>query len=139
MQIAGNGTQAPRQHQDNGHVNNRLVTFDEQASPNLRIYVDGIERGSGTADVPAILDTTLLLGRKGSAGAPRYFEGKLDEIRLYNIALSAAEVAVLATASSSSSAMAARWPSWMAWSGPRIPKSVATTDRIPLASRLSAD
>ncbi|MCP4377876.1 MAG: LamG domain-containing protein, partial [bacterium] len=72
------------------------VTFDEQAVPNLRIYVDGIEQGNGTADLPAMLDTTLLLGRKGG-GTAQYFKGKLDEVRLYNTVLSGTEVAALAS------------------------------------------
>lgn len=68
------------------------VTFDDSASPRLRFYVDGIERGSGDVTAPSVLPYDLLIGRRGWSSDPQYFTGKIDEVAIYNRALSAAEI-----------------------------------------------
>jgi YD repeat-containing protein len=69
-----------------------VVTFDAAASPRMHIYVDGIERGSGDVTAPSALSNDLLIGRRGWSGDPRHFKGQIDELKIYNVALSEAEV-----------------------------------------------
>jgi hypothetical protein len=68
-------------------------TYDGET---LRAYVDGVLVGANTAPSgPPELETRPLeLG--AHAGAPQYFTGMVDEVRIYRRALSAAEVASLA-------------------------------------------
>ena len=65
------------------------------------LYVDGVEVDS--LPLPGAFNfdpvTPLLLGANGNiAGVSEYFPGRIDEIALYNRALSADEIRVLATA-----------------------------------------
>ena len=78
------------------------MTIQENAvidDPDVTLYLNGLvdNRPSTGATNPlemaAGFDVTI--GRRHS-GAQRWFPGSLDEVRLYNRALSAAEVAYLA-------------------------------------------
>jgi hypothetical protein len=68
------------------------LTFAESASPRMRIYIDGVEKASGSPPAPSILSTYLMIGRRGLSSGSRYFGGKLDDVRIYNRALSGGEV-----------------------------------------------
>ncbi|MEM7351802.1 MAG: LamG domain-containing protein, partial [Acidobacteriota bacterium] len=63
----------------------------------LVLYVDGIEDGRVDASGRTI-DTTadLQIGRNWNLGVSSFFSGQLDELRLYDRALSAAEIGTLA-------------------------------------------
>ena len=71
-------------------------TFD---GATVRFYVDGAEVGSGTSEPDAIAyafaDRRLLFGRSAGDGCPLYWSGRMDEVRVYRRALSAAEIATL--------------------------------------------
>jgi hypothetical protein len=69
----------------------------------MHMYVDGVEQGAGNPTAPSILTTSLLIGRRGWNADPQYFQGTLDEVRLYNLVLSASEIQTLATAAGLSS------------------------------------
>src|SRR5262249_39743448 len=77
-------------------------TWDERV---ISIYTDGILRGSGTNDsFGPILNTTYPV-RIGSdarlpVGGDRFFNGLIDEPRIYNRALSANEIAGIFAAGS---------------------------------------
>ena len=59
-----------------------------------KTYINGIEQASGPSGGPQIIDrTSLLIGKNldGSAGA--YFNGLIDEVRIWNVARSETEIA----------------------------------------------
>ncbi len=69
------------------------ATFDN-ASDSVRLYVDGTEAYSGsTTATPLVNGGQLYIGRS-QGGA--WFDGKLDDLRILNYALSAADIASLA-------------------------------------------
>ena len=68
------------------------ITFDGSTSPSMIIYIDGVEKASGSPPAPSILSTYLMIGRRGLSSDPRCFGGKLDDVRIYNLALSAEEI-----------------------------------------------
>jgi hypothetical protein len=71
------------------------ISFDNSASPKMIIYLDGTEKVSGSPPEPYALSTYFLIGRRGHPTVSYYFNSKLDDIRIYNRALSANEVAIL--------------------------------------------
>jgi len=60
----------------------------------VRIYVDGVEGTPATlgADRQATRNDTINIGRRAFSGVETPFSGSLDDVRIYNRALSAAEV-----------------------------------------------
>jgi prepilin-type N-terminal cleavage/methylation domain-containing protein len=68
------------------------VTFDNNISPKLKIYVNGQKLQEGNPSAPYILTTDLLIGRRG---IDSFFQGLIDEVRIYNRALSDSEIKVL--------------------------------------------
>ncbi len=72
------------------------VTFDNSASPKMRIYIDGVERTSGSPPAPSSLSTDLLIGKRGKASSPYWFNGLIDDVRIYGRVLNADEVRGLA-------------------------------------------
>ena len=70
------------------------VTFNESTSPMLMsIYMDGTLLGSTTATVDPSTTTysDFWIGRSQFAADP-YFDGTIDELRIYNNAQSAAQI-----------------------------------------------
>ena len=67
-----------------------VATYDKNAGTNnMRLYVDGIQKVSDTfTDTIECSTAPFTIGRYSS----RYFQGKIDEIKIYNTALSASEV-----------------------------------------------
>ena len=65
------------------------VTFDNTTNPNTKIYVNGEENVTGNSAVPTILTKDLLFGRRGVGS---YFNGVLDEVYIYNSALTSEEI-----------------------------------------------
>lgn len=63
----------------------------------LKIYVDGIERGSKeTTQIITNQDIDFYIGRNYWAGSnAAYFDGLIDEVSVYNIALSDSEIQAL--------------------------------------------
>jgi hypothetical protein len=64
------------------------TTFD---GSNLRLYVNGALVGTRSAS-GTILTTTNPLRIGGSSALGRWFRGRIDEVRVYNRALSASEI-----------------------------------------------
>ena len=64
---------------------------------NMRIYYNGVMEGSPVAGPPGgIISNTLQVGIGAQSDATRWFKGAMDEVRIYNRALSDAEIAALA-------------------------------------------
>jgi hypothetical protein len=75
-----------------------LVTVSNlNSSPSGSLYLDGVlastDTGTTGATTRTSWDTDLRMGRPGAS--TRYFNGRIDEVRIYNRALSADEVARL--------------------------------------------
>lgn len=67
------------------------------AVADTRVYIDGGSKGtSAVASTPSGLDTTTLGSLRRSAGSLWHMSGRIAEAAIWNIALSDAEVAVLA-------------------------------------------
>jgi hypothetical protein len=70
-----------------------VATYDN-ASGSMKLYLDGVEIRSGTHALGGALDTDpsvpVALGANGTA--ERFFNGVLDDVRVYNYALPAAEI-----------------------------------------------
>jgi len=66
------------------------ATYDKTE---IKIYADGVLLGT-KAYTPALPvdDASLWIGWDGDAGSDRYFKGVIDELRIYNRALSEAEI-----------------------------------------------
>lgn len=75
-----------------GAWNHVVVTFNDSASPQARIYINGVEKISGSQPAPSVLVTYLSIGRCGSSTDPSYLNSKLDDVRIYNRDLSAEQV-----------------------------------------------
>lgn len=61
----------------------------------LTLYIDGVSQGTQTVTgTPSVVNSNLEIGRFGD-NPWYYFDGKIDEVRIYNRALSASEVAQL--------------------------------------------
>jgi len=73
------------------------ATFDD---PNVTFYVNGQDVGSGTLTLGTATDATMTIGNTMSETAwpqsPETFNGDIDEVRIYNRALTQAEIAYLA-------------------------------------------
>ncbi|WP_026009999.1 LamG-like jellyroll fold domain-containing protein, partial [Algibacter luteus] len=67
-------------------------TFDNGT---IRIYVNGIEVNSSMATFTSITPSNLdlIIGEDRITGVPEFFKGKMDEMRIWNRALSATEIA----------------------------------------------
>ena len=63
-----------------------------------RIYVDGIERGTGTSTQPLNYDgQQAMIGCDDNAGPVRFFNGALDELMIFDYPMTGAEVLQLAS------------------------------------------
>ena len=73
-----------------------VATYDS-ASGDMKLYLDGSEVASGSHSAGGAVDTNpavpVALGANGTA--ERFFDGVLDDVRLYDRALSATEVSAL--------------------------------------------
>jgi hypothetical protein len=73
-----------------------LGTYSASQSA-ITIYVNGVQQGQTTASVPTSLQNStanLNIGREAGAETPNYLNASLDEVKLYNYALSSDEVKV---------------------------------------------
>jgi hypothetical protein len=65
------------------------VTFVD-GSNTITFYIDGVASGGGTLNLPADVGSHVV--KLGSSPAPHYFRGQLDELRIFDRALSSSEV-----------------------------------------------
>jgi hypothetical protein len=66
-----------------------------KSGTSIKYFLNGSYAGGQTTANPSITpngDLSLFIGRFWWDSEPRFFSGKLDEIRIYNRALSAAEI-----------------------------------------------
>ncbi|MBP9813902.1 LamG domain-containing protein [Candidatus Woesebacteria bacterium] len=70
----------------------------EPGATKAKLFVNGVQKGYHDADItqaPIALSTNLLIGRQGNSGS--LFDGKIDDVRIYNRSLSSIEVNQLYT------------------------------------------
>lgn len=67
----------------------------QKTSTGIELYVDGVWRGSTavTNNIAYPATTELRIGKHGTTGTALDYKGAIDEVRIYNRALSAAEIA----------------------------------------------
>ncbi len=65
-----------------------------KSASQIQIFVDGVSKAAySTSDtIPYTLGTNLYFGKHGNGSASYNFNGVIDEVRIYNIALSATDV-----------------------------------------------
>lgn len=65
-----------------------------------RAYIDGVEVCSGSGNIGTILDTTarFRIGAADRGASDHYMDGRIDDVRVYNRALSTSEIQSLAAA-----------------------------------------
>ncbi|HVT07673.1 MAG TPA: LamG-like jellyroll fold domain-containing protein [Polyangia bacterium] len=93
----GGGTLISTTATNDTNWHHAVYTYDGTTD---RIYVDGTLQASGTSTHQTASVTTAYLGTYNAGG--ELFAGSLDDVRVYNRAISAAEVAILAAGSSPS-------------------------------------
>jgi hypothetical protein len=72
------------------------VVCDPSASNKYKIYLDGTQEAAGNpADPVETRDTDNQLGGRPEFD-DQYFDGRIDDVRVYNRALSASEIESLA-------------------------------------------
>lgn len=81
---------------NDGNWHHLVATYD---GTTVAFVVDNVGDGKlGMAGSPLQLDTTeskLIIGRKVPDGNDEYFQGSIDDIRIYNRVLTTAEIAAL--------------------------------------------
>jgi arylsulfatase A-like enzyme len=93
---------------NDGQWHHVACTFANDGTPDaldVKLFVDGTEETSYSASAARTISTTASGNVKiGSDIQGRFFVGQMDEPRIYNRALSAAEIAALASATNQSAA-----------------------------------
>jgi hypothetical protein len=69
-----------------------------KSGPNVKLYIDGIDR-TGTVTNRTIGDTSTALNIGRNTAGSEYFPGLIDEVAIYSVALSPAQVQLHFTAS----------------------------------------
>lgn len=69
------------------------AAFDNNASPQVRLYIDGVMVNSGNFSVPVYTSALngIIIGRRNDA--TNYFIGLIDEVRYWDVALSQSQIA----------------------------------------------
>lgn len=78
-----------------GNWHHLAMTYDGTTT---RLYIDGVADGVGTPGINTLLGAGIILGAVG--GTPTSIPGAIDEIKIYDVALTAGEVMTDFTGSS---------------------------------------
>jgi hypothetical protein len=76
---------------NDGNWHHYAVTF---SGGTLTFYVDGVEDGTDSGSNPTVTGTNLRIGGREYPGNTDEWDGGLDEIKIWNTALSGAQIAV---------------------------------------------
>ena len=71
------------------------IVAQTNASGNANVWIDGVEVGTSTAPSQLTVDNTTIGARYNGGAYQYYFNGKIDQVRIYDSALSASEVSDL--------------------------------------------
>ena len=91
IEIGGSGMYASTPLND-GSWHHVAVTYDPSSTPNVRLYIDGSLENSGNFSQPVntTSNSTLYIGRRNDN--VNYFDGTVDELRVWNTTRTAAEI-----------------------------------------------
>jgi len=99
LSIGSNGVNTSINNWNNAVIIPDTVSFNSYymvvstiKNDTVKVYVNGIFKGSGTLTGPIMLDTKPLEIGRDVPGATEYFHGKIDEIRIYNRAITEREI-----------------------------------------------
>ena len=93
--IAGNGTNSLSFTTPSAGWNHYVIVL-QSGTNNTKVYINGVLITSGTLNYNASTTSTkLVAGRFSNGGSYDHFGGKIDDIRIYNRALSSTEVSNL--------------------------------------------
>lgn len=100
-----------------------MATYD---GTNVRVYVDGTQAGATTARTLGVGSTAMQIGGASLLDSSNYyFNGLIDDVRVYNRALSQAEVTSLASGTHTSSTWlggtSTNWETASNWSTNAVP------------------
>nr|WP_294988984.1 LamG-like jellyroll fold domain-containing protein [uncultured Sediminibacterium sp.] len=72
-----------------------VTVQDNGSSLSVKLYLNGVNVGNKTSPIAQINDNTesLIIGRQGTGCGCNYFNGKLDDVRVWNTVRSASEIA----------------------------------------------
>lgn len=70
------------------------IAFDGSTASMVALYLNGVKIADDgdTTQAPIATATNLLIGRRGSDAAPQLFNGKIDDVRIYNYTRSAGQI-----------------------------------------------
>jgi len=77
---------------DTLNFNNWYMVASTLKNDTVKVYVNGVYKGEGTLTGPISLDTKPLEIGRDTPGSTEVFHGKIDDIRIYNRALSESEI-----------------------------------------------
>jgi photosystem II stability/assembly factor-like uncharacterized protein len=99
LSIGSNGVNTSINNWNNAVVIPDTVSFNSWfmvvstiKNDTVKVYVNGIFKGSGSLTGPIMLDTKPLEIGRDVPGSTEYFHGKIDEIRIYNRAITEREI-----------------------------------------------
>ncbi len=100
VSIGTNGTGGGERFSSSVFTDNNAwvhVAVTDDASGNIRFYRNGVPAGTPAAAAIGSNNKNLIIGARGAGGgAVGFFSGAIDEVAIYNRALSASEIAALA-------------------------------------------
>jgi hypothetical protein len=88
-----------------------LAVTMKESTRQVTIYIDGVQKAQGTLSGDSSVGNTkpVRFGRNGGTG-DYYWEGKLDDIRIWNVTRTASEIAAnYDTLSGSTTSLVGRW------------------------------
>ena len=72
-----------------------VVGVQDSAAGNIRLYVNGVLQGTAPLTTTGVAATTdLKIGDRGGLGGNQNFDGRIDEVAIYNRALATGDVAL---------------------------------------------
>ncbi len=94
---SGGGWQNPISHSNSEPSSNvwHHLVFTWNFEAGSTAFLDDVNIGSDTVPAPIFGNLDIEIGRQGAQGQDVYFAGAIDDVYVYNRALSAAEVATL--------------------------------------------
>jgi hypothetical protein len=72
------------------------IAVTEDGSGNVNLYIDGVLAGTGATVVPNVLERNDMFVGRSPWVTDQYFAGRIDDVRVYNRALSAAAISSIA-------------------------------------------
>lgn len=91
IEIGGNGFNSTATVAD-GNWHHVAVTYNNSATNKAQLYIDGVADASGNFTVTMNTNSTgpIILGRRNDN--TNYFDGQMDEVRIWNVARTASEI-----------------------------------------------